>query len=69
MRRPELTEKQILAWARAYKRKHGRWPNRNSGPIQGTDGETWSGIRVALSHGRRGLRRGTTLTQLLANGG
>ncbi|HUE75167.1 MAG TPA: hypothetical protein VMP01_30140 [Pirellulaceae bacterium] len=62
---PPLTEAQILRWARAYKREHGRWPNRHSGPIAGSGGETWCGVRVALNHAGRGLKRRTTLKRLI----
>lgn len=62
---PPLTESQILQWAKAYEREHGSWPSRNSGPIAGSNGETWSGVRVALNHAKRGLKRRTTLKKLI----
>jgi hypothetical protein len=64
--RPALTEAQILRWAREYKRLTGHWPNRDSGPIAGTDGETWGAVRSALRIGGRGLKRRTTMAKLLA---
>jgi len=63
--RPPLTAKQILRWARAHKRLTGRWPNRNSGSLAGSGGETWAEIRSALRIGGRGLRRRITLTKLI----
>src|SRR6266436_10325581 len=36
---PDLTEKKILSWARQYRQKHGLWPTRNSGPVDGVQGE------------------------------
>jgi hypothetical protein len=63
---PRLTVKGILAWADAYHVKNGKWPNRESGPIDGAPGETWTAVKIALSHGRRGLPGGSSLTQLLA---
>jgi hypothetical protein len=62
---PVLTEALILRWARAYKRRHGRWPGRNSGSVSNTGGETWSGVDVALKKRRRGLKRRSSLSQLL----
>jgi hypothetical protein len=64
-----LTNELILKWARAYRRNYGRWPNRNSGAVENSGGETWSGIGVAVSHGLRGLHRGTTLHQLVVADG
>src|SRR5438045_3597588 len=33
---PELTEEQILAWARAHQARTGTWPDRHSGSVDGT---------------------------------
>ena len=66
---PPLTEEKILRWARAYKRQTGRWPNRDSGPIPNSRGESWGGIRHALNHARRSLKRRTTLKELLESRG
>jgi len=57
---------QILAWADAHHAAHGRWPNKESGPIAGAPGETWCAIGKALAQGRRGLPAGTTLAGLLS---
>src|SRR2546422_791984 len=50
-----LTVRQVLAWARAYRRRTGKWPAQRSGPIAEAPDETWQGIDAALRYGRRGL--------------
>jgi hypothetical protein len=62
---PKLTEKQILTWAKHYRRRHQLWPTRNSGPVDGATGETWAMIDRALRHQQRGLRWGSSLFRLL----
>jgi hypothetical protein len=64
--RPVLRVPQIMKWARAYRRRMGRWPIASSGRIVGAAGESWAIINGALSKGRRGLPGGTTLARLLA---
>lgn len=63
---PKLTIRQILAWADLHHERTGRWPNRASGPVQGSSGETWSGIAEALRRRSRGLRSSSSLLRLLA---
>jgi hypothetical protein len=63
---PHLTVKQILAWADAFYRRTGTWPNSQSGPVDRAPGETWSGINAALQSGRRGFPGGFSLARLLA---
>lgn len=58
--------KKILQWADAHHRRTGRWPIRQSGPIQEAPGETWSAVNTALVRGGRGLVGGSSLAQLLA---
>jgi hypothetical protein len=65
-RLPPLTEAQILRWIKAHHRRTGTWPRGDSGPISGTNGETWAAVEVALNHGQRGLPGGATLPRLLA---
>jgi hypothetical protein len=60
-----LTIEQILAWADAHKTATGRWPLSQSGPVAGSDGETWLGIDVALKAGLRSLPGGSSLPRLL----
>jgi hypothetical protein len=62
---PRLTIRQILLWADAHHRRTGAWPTAQSGPIVEAPGERWSGVNMALHHGARGFRGGTTLLQLL----
>jgi hypothetical protein len=61
---PSLSERQIREWIEAYRRRHGRFPARDSGPIAGADGETWSGVVTALYKGLRGLPGDSTLSRL-----
>jgi hypothetical protein len=64
--KPRLTRALILEWADAHRSRTGRWPNSKSGPVEGVSGETWKGVDLALRQGWRGLRRGPSLAQLLA---
>jgi hypothetical protein len=64
--KPPHSIRQILAWCDAYHRKWGRWPKRNSGPVDGTAGEKWSAVDAALHFGHRGLTPGGSLIKLLA---
>jgi hypothetical protein len=63
---PPLAEAEILAWARAYRRRTGAWPSAGSGPVPESLGETWRAVDEALRQGARGLRGGTSLARLLA---
>jgi hypothetical protein len=66
MRRPELTIKQILAWADAHYERTGRWPEaKKGGRIWETVDEKWANIDMALRTGLRGLHRGQSLARLL----
>jgi hypothetical protein len=46
-----------LAWADAHRARTGRWPDENSGPVEGAPGESWSAVCGALKQGPRGLPR------------
>jgi DNA-binding XRE family transcriptional regulator len=61
-----LSEDLIVAWARAHQHRHGRWPDRHSGPIPESPGDTWKKVNHALRDGRRGLSGGSSLARLLA---
>ena len=62
-----LTIDLILSWADAHHAANGRWPSSwSSGPVSGVPLETWPRLDRALMVGRRGLRGGITLAQLLA---
>jgi hypothetical protein len=63
---PPLTEKKVLAWADAHRRRTGAWPTSASGPVLDAPGETWKGLNEALRNAYRGLPGGITLAHLLA---
>jgi hypothetical protein len=64
---PAVTAAQILAWADAHRAATGKWPNKNSGQIQGApDAVTWKSVSFLLYHGRHGLPKGRTLAGFLA---
>jgi hypothetical protein len=62
---PRLKKRQILDWAKSFYDQHGYWPTRNAGQIPKSRGETWCAIDNGLKHGGRGLKGGTTLSQLI----
>jgi hypothetical protein len=64
-----LTEAQILGWARAYIVQHQRPPTRHSGPVDTARGESWGTTDEALKNGRRGLPGGSSVSQLLIEHG
>ena len=63
---PDLTAEQILGWADAHHGRTGQWPKKVSGIIAEAPEETWMGLHMALTHGSRGLPRGSSLPRLLA---
>lgn len=62
---PRLTVHRILAWARAFHRRTGKWPTDSSGAIPETAGETWKAVQMALVKGCRGLPGGSSLHRLI----
>jgi hypothetical protein len=60
-----VTERQILAWAKAHRKKTGQWPRASSGRIPSAKGLTWSTVDAALRQGYRGLPGGSSLGRLL----
>jgi hypothetical protein len=62
---PPLSVAAILDWARAHRRRTGRWPSAHAGPVAGTNGEIWLNIDQALRKGLRGFRGGSSLSKLL----
>ncbi|HZY83654.1 MAG TPA: hypothetical protein VFE78_02380 [Gemmataceae bacterium] len=60
-----LTEEQILEWADAHRRRTGRWPNADAGPVAGAPGENWRALNRALMRGLRGLPSASSLARLL----
>jgi hypothetical protein len=62
---PRLGLVRILEWADEHYQRTGKWPNHDSGPIIGAQGETWLAVESALSNGVRGLDGGSSLYRLL----
>jgi hypothetical protein len=62
--RPRLSERTVLAWARAHRRRTGSWPRIHEGAVAGRPGETWLGVDQALRKGLRGLPGGDSLPRL-----
>jgi hypothetical protein len=62
---PRLTEDQIAAWARAYRRRTGRWPVHRREEVEEAPGELWCNIDGCLRRGGRGLPGGSSLYDLL----
>jgi hypothetical protein len=62
---PDLSEKQILAWAQSHFERTGQWPQVKCGPVLDAPRETWLAVDSALREGLRGLRGGSSLWQLL----
>jgi hypothetical protein len=66
-RLPELSVKQVLAWASAFHRRTGRWPTRKAGAIpRAPYNETWATVDIALRAEKRGVVGYGSLAQLLA---
>src|SRR5262249_444976 len=65
----KLTVKQILGWARAHWRRTGKWPTARGGLIAESSRDTWHALDAALRQGSRGLRGGSSLSQLLSKRG
>jgi len=63
---PPLSVSLILAWADAFHRRNGCWPNASSGPIPEAPGENWGMLDCDLRRGSRGLPGGSSLARMLA---
>jgi hypothetical protein len=63
---PPFSLAQILRWADAHHERTGAWPSCWSGRLADAPGETWRAVDKALRNGRRGLRGGSSLAQLLS---
>ena len=59
LRAPLLTLKQICAWIEGYHATTDDWPNRDTGVIPGSLGETWFKVDKALRDGTRTLPGGS----------
>lgn len=55
-----------MAWADAHHGRMGVWPRKETGRIADAPSETWMGVEMALSKGRRGLPGGSSLVRVLA---
>jgi hypothetical protein len=62
---PPLRVSQILRWAKAYSRDHGRWPTVRTPGLAGTSQVTWGAVHQALLCGYRGLPGGSSLSKLI----
>jgi hypothetical protein len=62
---PQLSIKQILAWADDHHARTGAWPTKESGAVLGEPEENWKSVDSGLRRGLRGLRGGDSLPQLL----
>ena len=62
---PRLTLKMIREHAKKHWEITGQLPTVKSGPVHGTNGETWQAIESDLREGARGLRGGDTLAGVL----
>lgn len=63
----QLSVSRIVKWIKSHRNRTGQWPRVGSGALQDAPGETWLAIDMALRKGRRGLRGGSSLAQLLAD--
>jgi hypothetical protein len=68
-RLPDLTEQQIVEWAKAHFETTGQWPHRDLGRVTAAPEESWAGIHMALRRGSRGLPSGLSIFKLLQKHG
>ena len=64
-RLPRLSQAKILSWCDAHKQRTGHWPTKTSGPVVDAPEETWLAVDSAMKRARRGLRKRSSLAQLL----
>ena len=62
---PNLTEEEILVWAKAYYEREKKWPQVKSGLIEEAPGETWPAVNHALRRGTRGVLGRSSLSRLI----
>jgi hypothetical protein len=62
---PRFRVKQIVSWIDSHIRRTGKPPTLRSGPITEAPGETWMAVHMALYGGKRGLRGGSSLAQVV----
>jgi hypothetical protein len=61
--KPYLSIESINKWITEWHLREGSWPNRNSGVIPNSGGESWNAINHALINGSRGLHGGSSLAK------
>jgi hypothetical protein len=66
MNLPPFTYKKIIEWAQKHYDRIGQWPDRFSGEVVDSPGDTWTAVEIAVYQGDRGLPGGVTLNKLLA---
>lgn len=59
---PPFIARQVVRWAKAFHRRHGRWPRSDDGKIPGARGESWLSVHRAIKEGRRGFPGGSILS-------
>ncbi len=64
----DLKEEQIIEWAKAFHKKHRKWPSMLSGEVEGAD-EVWGNLQSSLYMGGRGLPGGSSINKLLISHG
>src|SRR5262249_20869999 len=60
----KLSAGEIIAWAKAWRKRTGSWPTSRSGEIPWQGGLTWLDINKLLQSGLAGRPIGTTLSVL-----
>ncbi len=64
-RQPRVTDRKVLKWIKAHRRRTGEWPGPRSGPLFDVEGEKWRNIDNALRYGLRGHPGDTSLTKFI----
>ncbi len=62
---PRLTNKLVLEWADAHKKRTGDWPTQYTGRVHEFQEWKWLAVNLALMQGRYGHPGGTSLAKLL----
>jgi hypothetical protein len=67
MSKPSLSPESVLVAVRLFIDQHGKPPTASSGDAADFFGhpETWAAVNLALTHGRRGLKGGSSLSKLI----
>ena len=56
-----------MTWADSYYQRHGQWPNRNSGAISESPGESWSNALANAVTLNGAINSGSGTTTITAN--